>query len=121
MKRNGGSFNPFRSKTLNESSNIADKISIWGYPVVGGSTITITHGYVTGFQFDEDLGAETRSSIKNRCIGESKPGRRSFQYLVGVPSNAWPDRSIYHPSQTVVEWLQSLHNERLSTSTNSKA
>lgn len=89
-KRSGNNFYAAPFQNMNDRLiNILDPITIWGYPGVGGSTITVTKGYVSGFDIVE---SEENSLIKfiktDASINPGNSGGASFDEwfsFIGVP------------------------------------
>lgn len=111
---------PFKNPFFSPLPHILDSITAWGYPALGGSTITVTSGLVSGFSSIEtagnEAGAGEDSFIKfiktDTQVSPGNSGGAAFnQYFsfIGVPSNAFPgELGFIVPVEAVVQWLQSL-------------
>lgn len=112
---------PFKNSYLSALPNILDRVTVWGYPVLGGSTVTVTSGYVSGFSVS-DLTDEDSfvSFIKTDTeISAGNSGGAAFNdsfAFIGVPTRAHPgELGFIVPTQSVVEWLASLEKEKILT------
>lgn len=97
--------------------NILDRLTVWGYPGVGGATITVTSGFVSGFDTRETAsgGGSMRFIKTDAGINPGNSGGTAFNEFfsfIGVPSNTWPGQmGFIIPLETVVEWLRLLDNQ----------
>ncbi len=119
-KKSGNQFYsaPFQNTDNAPLPNILDRITIWGYPSVGGSTITVTQGYVSGFDVVEQNDETLVKFIKTDAeVSPGNSGGAAFNEwfsFIGVPSNAWAGQlGFIIPVQTVMEWLQSLDKQKI--------
>ena len=105
---------PFKNYKKNTSANILDKITVWGYPVVGESTITVTSGLISGFTTKKAGEEKTfvRFMKTDTAINPGNSGGAAFNKyfsFIGVPSNAWPGQlGFIIPVEAVVEWFKDL-------------
>lgn len=109
---------PFYNSKKQAPADILDPITVWGYPGVGGATITVTSGFVSGFDLIEDKEDTIVKFVKtDTAINPGNSGGAAFNKyysFIGVPSNAWPGQlGFIIPVQTVVEWLKDLEKEGL--------
>ncbi|MCW5875278.1 MAG: trypsin-like peptidase domain-containing protein [Anaerolineales bacterium] len=86
---NAASLNlPYVSLGNADALNLGDELTILGYPGIGGGTITLTRGEVSGFTGQQPYGA--RAFIKtNATIAGGNSGGLAVDaegYLVGVPT-----------------------------------
>lgn len=74
-----------------ESLDLGDRISIFGYPGIGGETVTFTSGNVSGFSGEKGI-RSSRAWIKtDATIAGGNSGGTSVNsdgYLVGIPTQA---------------------------------
>jgi S1-C subfamily serine protease len=74
-----------------DSLTLGDKLTILGYPGIGGETITLTSGEVSGFTAEESFG--NRAFIKtNATIAGGNSGGLAINNegeLIGVPTQLW--------------------------------
>ncbi|MBX3048274.1 MAG: trypsin-like peptidase domain-containing protein [Anaerolineales bacterium] len=79
---------PYVSLGDADSLNLGDELTILGYPGIGGETVTLTRGAVSGFTSEQPYGA--RAFIKtNATIAGGNSGGLAVDtegYLVGVPT-----------------------------------
>jgi len=79
---------PFVGLGDSDALNLGDSITILGYPGIGGETITLTRGEVSGFTFEEAYG--NRAFIKtNATIAGGNSGGLAVNdkgELIGVPT-----------------------------------
>lgn len=116
----GRKFEPisFKNKLKNALPSILDRITIWGYPSVGGSTITVTSGFVSGFSIIEQGNDQNVKFIKtDTAINPGNSGGAAFDKkfsFIGVPANAYPGQlGFIIPVKTAVEWMQSLDKKKV--------
>ncbi|MGD2206593.1 MAG: serine protease [Anaerolineae bacterium] len=81
---------PFVERGESAGVEVGDELNIFGYPGIGGETITFTKGVVSGFSLDAAL--EGRAWIKtDATIAGGNSGGTAVDesgYLVGVPTRA---------------------------------
>ncbi|MEK7544786.1 MAG: serine protease, partial [Patescibacteria group bacterium] len=86
---------PFKNSHLLALPNILDRVTVWGYPVLGGSTVTVTSGYVSGFSVsdlpNEDSFVQFIKTDTEISAGNSGGAafNDSFSFI-GVPTRAHP-------------------------------
>lgn len=108
---------PFRNNKDFALPEILDRLTVWGYPSVGGSTITVTSGFVSGFDVIENGEDSLVKFIKtDTAINPGNSGGAAFDKklsFIGIPSNAWPGQmGFIIPLQTVVEWFKALDAQK---------
>ncbi|MBI5413669.1 trypsin-like peptidase domain-containing protein [Candidatus Peregrinibacteria bacterium] len=109
---------PFRNGKNFALPEILDRITVWGYPSVGGSTITVTSGFVSGFNVVEEGEDSLVKFIKtDTAINPGNSGGAAFDKklsFIGIPSNAWPGQmGFVIPLQTAVEWFKALDAQKI--------
>ena len=69
---------------------IGDELIFIGYPLIGGDTITLTHGYVSGFTPNPTLGSRAWIKTDATIAGGNSGGLAANEKgeLIGVPSQA---------------------------------
>jgi hypothetical protein len=71
--------------------DLGDKISIFGYPGIGGETVTFTSGHVSGFSQEKGV-RQSRAWVKtDATIAGGNSGGTAVNadgYLVGIPTQA---------------------------------
>ncbi len=88
---NPGSLNlPFVPLGDSDQLHVGDNIKIFGFPGIGGSTITFTTGNVSGFTSEEGLGDRAWIKTDATIAGGNSGGlaANNAGYLVGVPTSA---------------------------------
>lgn len=124
-KNSGNSFYavPFKNPKTGILPAILDPITAWGYPIVGGSTVTVTRGTVSGFALEGDGENRIVKFIKTDVyINPGNSGGAAFdEYFsfIGVPSNAYTGQlGFIIPVNTVVEWMQYLEKKGILATAN---
>lgn len=109
---------PFKNTAREPLPRILDSITVWGYPAIGGSTITVSSGFVSGFDLKRD-GEDTKIKFikTDTVINPGNSGGAAFDShfsFIGVPSNAFPGQlGFLIPMETIIEWLQTLHEKNI--------
>lgn len=117
-KSSGNDFYSVPFKNGDSLPNILDPITVWGYPIIGGSTITLTKGSVSGFEITEKDDSTIVKYIKtDTSVNPGNSGGASFDRwfsFIGIPSNAYVGQmSFLIPVQTVTGWLESLDRQKI--------
>ena len=84
-----GSLNlPAVSLGNSDALNLGDELTVLGYPAIGGETITLTRGVVSGFTADEVFGSRAFIKTNAVIVGGNSGGMALNQAgeLVGVPT-----------------------------------
>ena len=84
-----GALEPIPTGDSNDLE-IGDELTFIGYPLIGGETITLTHGYVSGFLPNPTLGARAWIKTDGTIAGGNSGGLAANDAgeLIGVPSQA---------------------------------
>lgn len=107
---------PFKNTSRSKLPEILDPITAWGYPVLGGSTVTVTSGFVSGFgSLEEGKDALVRFIKTDTEISPGNSGGAAFNQsyaFIGVPTRAAPGQlGFVVPVQTIVEWFEELDSQ----------
>ncbi len=82
----------FTSITLGDSDalDIGDPLGVWGYPEIGGETITLTNGTVSGFTAQAGIGERALIKTDAAIAGGNSGGAAvdAAGNLVGIPTKA---------------------------------
>lgn len=81
---------PFVPLGDSDQLHVGDSIKIFGFPGIGGETITFTTGNVSGFTSEEGLGDRAWIKTDATIAGGNSGGLASNNagYLIGVPTSA---------------------------------
>ncbi|MBI2453674.1 trypsin-like peptidase domain-containing protein [Candidatus Peregrinibacteria bacterium] len=97
---------------------ILDRVTVWGYPNVGGGTVTVTSGFVSGFSVEEKKAGTFVKWVKTDTnINPGNSGGAVFNehfLYAGIPSNSFLGQlGFFIPVQTAVEWLQDISKKKI--------
>ena len=112
---------PFKNSHSSALPDFLDRITVWGYPVLGGSTVSVTSGYVSGFSVS-DVSEEDSVVHYIKTDTEISPGNSggasfndSFAFI-GVPTRAHPgELGFIVPVQSIVDWFADLEKQKILT------
>lgn len=108
----------FKNPSTGILPNILDSVTAWGYPVVGGSTVTVTRGSVSGFSLVGEGAERIIKFLKTDVyINPGNSGGAAFDdyyAYVGLPSNAFQGQlGFIIPVNTAVAWLKDLDSKKI--------
>ncbi len=92
----GGSLNPgdlqlpFVPLGDSDLVHVGDHVNIYGFPAIGGETITYTDGNISGFTAEEEIGARAWMKTDATISGGNSGGLAADDSgrIIGVPSRA---------------------------------
>lgn len=81
---------PYVSLGNSDNLHVGDHINIFGFPGIGGETITYTDGNVSGFTSEESLGDRAWIKTDATIAGGNSGGLAANDagYIIGVPTSA---------------------------------
>ena len=82
---------PFISLGDSDTLELADELNIFGYPGIGGETVTFTSGSVSGFSAESGIGARRAWIKTDATIAGGNSGGAAVNQdgkLVGIPTQA---------------------------------
>jgi serine protease Do len=81
---------PFVSLGNSDQIHVGDHVSIFGFPGIGGETITFTDGNVSGFTAEDGIGDRAWIKTDATISGGNSGGLAASDagYIIGVPTSA---------------------------------
>ena len=81
---------PFVPLGNSDQIHVGDRVNIFGFPGIGGETITFTEGSVSGFTAEEGLGDRAWIKTDATISGGNSGGLAASDtgYIIGVPTSA---------------------------------
>lgn len=85
---------PYVQLGNSDSIHVGDDINIFGFPAIGGNTITYTKGTVSGFSSEDQLGDRAWIKTDTTISGGNSGGLAADNngYIIGVPTIAASSR-----------------------------